>query len=52
MKYVGVDGCRYGWVTVALAEGGSWVVALDRMFEDLYQRWREAEGIRSSMGWG
>jgi predicted RNase H-like nuclease len=45
MRYVGVDGCRYGWVAVALSPGGSWVVALDRTFEDLYRRWRDADHV-------
>jgi predicted RNase H-like nuclease len=45
MRYVGVDGCRYGWVGVALSESGSWVVALDRTFKDVVHRWRDARHI-------
>jgi predicted RNase H-like nuclease len=43
--WVGVDGCRHGWLSVALLEDGSWTFAVDPSAEELWERWRNANLI-------
>jgi len=42
MTYVGVDGCRAGWFSVAIDADGASSFALFTQFADLWNRWRAA----------
>lgn len=45
MRFVGVDGCRLGWVAVALDGEGGWGVAMYEGFEDLWSVHQNAKHI-------
>lgn len=45
MRFIGVDGCPGGWVSVSLSARGSWAVVLDADFRAVFERWREADHI-------
>lgn len=45
MHYLGVDGCRAGWLNVALDAENHWSVAIHEHFADLWKRWRGAKQI-------
>jgi len=42
VTYVGVDGCRSGWVLVALTETGDCTVRVETAFEAVWTGWRHA----------
>ena len=41
MFYVGADGCKKGWFTVALAEGNNWEVNLFANIDKLWEKYKE-----------
>jgi predicted RNase H-like nuclease len=45
MHYLGVDGCRAGWLTVALDAENHWAVSIYEHFDELWHRWRGAKQI-------
>ena len=44
MSFVGVDGCKSGWFSVALDESG-WSFAVDKNFDYFWSRWSSATAI-------
>jgi predicted RNase H-like nuclease len=45
MHYLGVDGCRGGWLSVALDAENHWAVSIYERFDDLWHRWRGAKQV-------
>ena len=42
IKYVGVDGCKGGWIGVGLSDGGCWDVSVCKEFADLVAHFGDA----------
>ncbi len=45
MAYIGVDGCRKGWLAVILKQQGGWEVGLYQDIFSLWNRWKNAKLI-------
>jgi predicted RNase H-like nuclease len=43
--WVGVDGCKLGWLGIAILADGSWRFDVDRTAHELWERWSGAELI-------
>ena len=45
LNFVGVDGCRLGWLSVGVGDGGVWKVAVYERFDDLWDAHAHADHI-------